>query len=90
MRLSFGTSLFEAFIVSYLVNLCHTFYGISLLKDYEGIEFRLLNIALLTDEVFAIFKSVKILNADEQSRFFLVLNVVSWFYWVTGTVIGCI
>ena len=55
---SVGTSYVEVFIVSYLVNLRHTFYGISLLKEYSGIKFKLLNIALLTDETFAIFKNL--------------------------------
>ena len=64
---SAGTGLLEVFIVSYLVNLRHTFYGLALLKEYKGLKYRLLNIATLTDETFAIFKALKILDAAERS-----------------------
>ena len=60
---SAGTGLLEVFIVSYLVNLRHTFYGLALLKEYKDLKFRLFNIATLTDETFAIFKALKTLDA---------------------------
>ena len=87
---SAGTGLVEVFIVSYLVNLRHTFYGISLLKEYSGIKFRLLNIALLTDETFAIFKNLGLKEASDRSFVFTWLNLLSWFYWAAGTAVGCL
>lgn len=87
---SVGTSYVEVFIVSYLVNLRHTFYGISLLKEYSGIKFKLLNIALLTDETFAIFKNLGLKDASERSFVFTRLNLLSWFYWAAGTAVGCL
>ena len=87
---SVGTSYIEVFIVSYLVNLRHTFYGISLLKEYSGIKFRLLNIALLTDETFAIFKNLGLKDASDRSFVFTWLNVLSWSYWAAGTLLGAI
>lgn len=86
---SVGTSYVEVFIVSYLVNLRHTFYGISLLKEYSGIKFRLLNIALLTDETFAIFKNLKLKEASDRS-FVFTLNLLSWSYWAAGTLLGAL
>ncbi|WP_230855688.1 AzlC family ABC transporter permease [Campylobacter concisus] len=87
---SVGTSYVEVFIVSYLVNLRHTFYGISLLKEYSGIKFRLLNIALLTDETFAIFKNLGLKEASDRSFVFTWLNLLSWSYWAAGTLLGAI
>ena len=87
---SVGTSYVEVFIVSYLVNLRHTFYGISLLKEYNGIKFRLLNIALLTDETFAIFKNLGLKDASERSFVFAWLNLLAWSYWAAGTLLGAI
>ena len=87
---SVGTSYVEVFIVSYLVNLRHTFYGISLLKEYSGIKFRPLNIALLTDETFAIFKNLGLKDANERSFVFTWLNLLAWSYWAAGTLLGAI
>ena len=85
-----GTGLVEVFIVSYLVNLRHTFYGLALLKEYKDLKYRLLNIATLTDETFAIFKALKITDAAERSYVFTRLNLLSWFYWAAGTAVGCL
>ena len=87
---SVGTGLFEVFIVSYLVNLRHTFYGLALLKEYKDLKFRLFNIATLTDETFAIFKALKIADASERSYVFTRLNLLSWLYWAAGTAVGCL
>lgn len=87
---SAGTGLFEVFIVSYLVNLRHTFYGLALLKEYKDLKFRLFNIATLTDETFAIFKALKIADAAERSYVFTRLNLLSWLYWAAGTAVGCL
>ena len=87
---SAGTGLLEVFIVSYLVNLRHTFYGLALLKEYKDLKFRLLNIATLTDETFAIFKALNISDAAERSYVFTRLNLLSWLYWAAGTAVGCL
>ena len=87
---SAGTGLLEVFIVSYLVNLRHTFYGLALLKEYKDLKFRLFNIATLTDETFAIFKALKISDAAERSYVFTRLNLLSWLYWTAGTAVGCL
>ena len=87
---SAATRLVEVFIVSYLVNLRHTFYGLALLKEYKDLKFRLFNIATLTDETFAIFKALKTLDASERSYVFTRLNLLSWLYWAAGTAVGLI
>ncbi|WP_169776628.1 AzlC family ABC transporter permease [Campylobacter mucosalis] len=87
---SVGTSFIEVFIVSYLVNLRHTFYGLALLRDYKYLKFRIFNIATLTDETFAIFKSLKIDDINERSYVFTWLNFLSWSYWLLGTIFGCV
>ena len=87
---SAGTGLLEVFIVSYLVNLRHTFYGLALLKEYKDLKYRLLNIATLTDETFAIFKALNISDAAERSYVFTRLNLLSWLYWAAGTAVGCL
>ncbi len=87
---SAGTGLLEVFIVSYLVNLRHTFYGLALLKEYKDLKYRLFNIATLTDETFAIFKALKIADASERSYVFTRLNLLSWLYWAAGTAVGCL
>ena len=87
---SAGTGLLEVFIVSYLVNLRHTFYGLALLKEYKDLKFCLFNIATLTDETFAIFKALNISDAAERSYVFTRLNLLSWLYWAAGTAVGCL
>ena len=87
---SAGTGFLEVFIVSYLVNLRHTFYGLALLKEYKDLKYRLLNIATLTDETFAIFKALNISDAAERSYVFTRLNLLSWLYWAAGTAVGCL
>ncbi|WP_169999850.1 AzlC family ABC transporter permease [Campylobacter sp. RM9328] len=82
------TTFLEVFVVSYLVNLRHTFYGLSLLKEYNGLKFKIFNIATLTDETFAIFKTLHIENLDDRGRVFTALNFLSWSYWALGTATG--
>ncbi|MBR8462181.1 AzlC family ABC transporter permease [Campylobacter sp. faydin G-140] len=86
--LSVGTTIFEIVIVSYLVNLRHTFYGLALLKEYKNIKFKFFNIFALTDESFALFKTINISDDNERSRVFSWINLLTYLSWVFGTAVG--
>lgn len=86
--LSVGASYFEIALASYFINLRHSFYAMALLKQYQGLGFRLFNIFALTDESFAIFKSLEIKSVKIRSKVFTLINLLTYAYWAVGTLIG--
>ncbi|MFL1706480.1 AzlC family ABC transporter permease [Campylobacter sp. MOP7] len=86
--LSAGTGLVEIFIASYVINLRHTFYSLALLKDFKGLKFKYYNIFALTDESFAIFKTLKTNSQDEKDKAYTLINLLTQTYWAVGTLLG--
>lgn len=86
--ISAGTGLVEIFIAIYLINLRHTFYALALLKDFSGIKFKYYNIFALTDESFAIFKSMNLGSSEDRGRVYTLINLLTQIYWILGTLLG--
>lgn len=83
-----GASYFEVAMASYFINLRHSFYAMALLKDYAELGFRWFNIFALTDESFAIFKTLKIADISERTYVFSMINLLTYLYWAIGTLLG--
>lgn len=83
-----GAGFFEIALASYFINLRHSFYAMTLLRDYRGLGFKFFNIFALTDESFAIFKSLNIADISTRSRVFSLINLLTYLYWVFGTLVG--
>lgn len=94
--LAAGTNLVEIFIVSYLVNLRHSFYIISLWKDFSGLKIRYYCASILTDEVFAVLNKLSVENQKNsirknkkmQEKVYLGVAILAWSYWIISSILG--
>ncbi len=88
------TSVFnpvQAFILSFMVNARHLFYGISMLEKYKGLgKLRYFLIHTLCDETFSISSSVEVPEGISRKYFYLGISLMDYLYWICGTFIGSV
>lgn len=78
-----------AFILSFLVNARHIFYGISVLTKYKGMgRFKPCLIFTLCDETFSIVSSVTPPEHVDRKYFYLAISFLNYCYWVSASFIG--
>ena len=78
-----------AFLLSFMVNARHLFYGISLLKKYSGLgAFRPFLIYTLCDETFSVVATVDPPEEVDRRWFYFFISLLDWLYWITGSVLG--
>lgn len=88
--LSASAGYFEIAISSFLLNLRHFFYGISIMDEFKGFGLKKYYMIFgLTDETFALLKTWRNGEEDKENIFFKI-TLFDHLYWVTGTVIGSI
>lgn len=79
----------QAFLLSFLVNARHLFYGISMLDKYRGMgEIRGFLIYVLADETFSVCCTVEPSSKIVHKYFYFWVSFLVYFYWVTGTFLG--
>lgn len=79
--------LFEIAISSFMLNLRHSFYGLSMIKSLEGFSLKRYYIIFgLTDETFALLKTTK---TEDESEY-LMITFLNHCYWITGCVLGAL
>lgn len=88
------TSLFnpvQAFILALMINARHLFYGISLLKKYNGIgKIKPFLIFTLCDETFSIVSSTEPPDGVDRKYFYGIISALDYFYWILGTFLGSV
>lgn len=81
----------QAFILALMINARHLFYGISLLKKYDGIgKVKPLLIFMLCDETFSIVSSTEPPEGVSKKYFYGWISVLDYSYWVLGTFLGSV
>lgn len=81
----------QAFILALLINARHLFYGISLLKKYEGMgKLKPLLIFMLCDETFSIVSSTEPPEGIDKRYFYGWISVLDYSYWILGTFLGSV
>ncbi len=89
--LAAGAGLMEFLTLTLLINLRHSFYGISMLEKFSDVgRFRTYLIFALTDETYALLTTTKVPDRASKSDFYLYIAILNHFYWITGSVIGAI
>jgi len=79
----------QAFLLSFMVNARHLFYGLSMLEKYKGLgKFRFFLIYTLCDETFSISCSVEPPEDVNRKYFYFWLSFLDYSYWVCGTFLG--
>lgn len=81
----------NTFILSFIVNARHIFYGLSMLKKYnqKGLK-KFYLIYTMCDETFAINYNTKIEKGIDKTWFMIFVSMFNQIYWVSGSILGSI
>lgn len=87
-----GASLLTVALTTLMVNARHLFYGVSMLRPYEGIgRAKPYLIFGLTDETYSLLCTEHPrISKKERSTYCLLVTLLDHTYWVTGTVLGAV
>jgi len=79
----------QAFLLSFMVNARHIFYGLAMLNKYKGMD-KIKNFLIFTlcDETFSIISSMDIPASIKPKSFYFYTSLLNYLYWICGTLIG--
>lgn len=79
----------SAFILAFIVNARHLFYGISMLEKFKGVGLKKIYLIFgLCDESFTINYNVSPPYDVDSSLFMFYITILNHIYWVTGATLG--
>ena len=83
-------TILEIGIATFLLNLRHTFYGLSMISSFKGFSWKKNYLIFgLTDETFALLKTSNIAEKDRE-KVYLTITALNQSYWIIGSVVGAI
>ncbi|MBE0492219.1 MAG: AzlC family ABC transporter permease [Sulfurospirillum sp.] len=83
-------TILEIGIASFLLNLRHTFYGLSMISTFKEFTWRKHYLIFgLTDETFALLKTNELSETDREKTY-LIITALNQFYWILGSVLGAV
>ena len=86
-----GFSFVQVIFLTFMVNVRHVFYGVSLLEKFNKIgKKRWYMIFALTDETYSLLCTTKVPKDVDESKFLFAISVLDHFYWILGSAIGAI
>ncbi len=86
-----GISFVQVVFLTFMVNVRHIFYGISLVERFNKIgKSRWYMIFALTDETYSLLCTTKVPKDVDESKFLFAISVLDHSYWVLGSVIGAV
>jgi 4-azaleucine resistance transporter AzlC len=89
--LAAGAGLTEFVIATLLLNLRHSFYGLSLLEKFSGVgKVKPYLIFALTDETYALLTTTEVPPGGSKARFYFYIAALDHLYWITGSVLGAV
>lgn len=81
----------EFFTLTLLINLRHSFYGLSMLEKFSDTgKIKPYLIFALTDETYALLTTTKVPEGVSKSKFFFYISMLNHCYWVTGSLLGAV
>ncbi len=87
--LAAGAQLMEFVTVTLLINLRHSFYGLSLLDKFSGVgKVKPYLIFALTDETYALLTTTRVPEGASKARFYFYISALDHLYWIVGSVLG--
>jgi 4-azaleucine resistance transporter AzlC len=84
-----GTTLLEACLIQFVLNIRHAAYSFSMLNKFSG-SFKPYLIFSLTDETFALFSSMPEMPEEKKRLFMKYVAVLDQFYWVGASLLGAL
>lgn len=85
-----GASLLTVAITTFMVNIRHLFYGISMIDKYKDMgKAKPYLIFALTDETYSLVcGEKKDVLPENRKKYYLIVSVFNHMYWIVGSVIG--
>ena len=86
-----GFSFLQVIFLTFMVNVRHIFYGISLLDKFNKMGMkRWYMIFGLTDETYSLLCTTNVPEDVEEDKFLFAISIMNQSYWVLGSAIGAI
>lgn len=86
-----GFSFLQVIFLTFMVNVRHIFYGVSLLEKFNKIgKKRWYMIFGLTDETYSLLCTTNVPKDVEEDKFLFAISIMNQSYWVLGSAIGAI
>lgn len=86
-----GVSFASVIFMTFMVNVRHIFYGLSLLERFARAgKKRLYLIFSLTDETYSLLCTTKIPEGVPEDKFLFAIALLDQLYWVAGSAIGAL
>ena len=86
-----GFSFLQVIFLTFMVNVRHIFYGISLLEKFNKMgKKRWYMIFGLTDETYSLLCTTNVPEDVEEDKFLFAISIMNHSYWVLGSAIGAI
>lgn len=86
-----GISFVQVIFLTFMVNVRHVFYGVSLLERFNKMgKSRWYMIFGLTDETYSLLCTTKVPEGVAESKFMLAMSLMNQSYWVLGSAIGAL
>lgn len=84
-------SLFQVVFMTFMVNIRHIFYGLSLLDRFKGVGKRKAYlIQSLTDETYSLYFLTKTPENVDEGKFLFAIATLDHLYWILGSIIGSV
>lgn len=78
-----------AFLLAFMVNARHIFYGLSTLGKYQGLgRLKLFLVSTLTDEAFSLVSTLEPPEGVAHRDFYFWISMLNYIYWGGSTVLG--
>ena len=83
-------TILEIGIATFLLNLRHTFYGLSMISAFKDFSWKKNYLIFgLTDETFALLKTSDVPEANRE-KVYLWITFLNQCYWIIGSVVGAL
>jgi len=81
-------TILEIGIATFLLNLRHTFYGLSMISTFKTFSWKKHYLIFsLTDETFALLKTTDVPEQNREKAY-LLISFLNQCYWIVGSIIG--
>lgn len=79
----------QAFLLSFMVNARHLFYGLTMLDKYKDLgRYRFFVIFWMCDETFSLTSSLEVPEGIQPKHFYFAVSFLDYCYWVISSVLG--
>ena len=87
--LAAGASVGQTVLLTFVINMRHMVYGLSMLEKFRGMGWRKpYMIFSLTDETYALLSAAQAPAGVEEHDYYFAIAALDQSYWVLGSVIG--